>query len=146
MLGSSVRGRRIALTVAGVIVLALAAIYLAYRRDMDSINKRLSADSQVHRTRHGSVEFTTWGNGPAVLVVHGAAGGYDQGVLIAKAFGRESFRWIAPSRFGYLRTPLPADASTTAQADAFADLLDGLEISKRIRRSEEHTSELQSLR
>lgn len=132
MLGSSVRGRRIALTVAGVIVLALAfaAIYLAYRRDMDSINKRLSADSQVHRTRHGSVEFTTWGNGPAVLVVHGAAGGYDQGVLIAKAFGGESFRWIAPSRFGYLRTPLPADGSTTAQADAFADLLDGLGIDR----------------
>src|ERR1035438_7064979 len=93
MLGPSVRGRRIALTVAGVIVLALAAIYLAYRRDMDSINKRLSAESQVHRTRHGSVEFTTWGNGPAVLVVHGAAGGYDQGGLIAKAVGRESLRW-----------------------------------------------------
>ena len=46
--------RRIATLVA---VLALAAIYLAYRRDMDSINKRLSADSKVHRTRHGSVEF-----------------------------------------------------------------------------------------
>ncbi len=113
-----------------MIVLAPAAIYLAYRRDMDSINKTLFGDSQVHRTRHGSVELKTWGNGPAVLVVHGAAGGYDQGVLIAKAFGGESFRWIAPSRFGYLRTSLPAGASTTAQADAFADLLDGLGIDR----------------
>ena len=130
MLGRSVLRRRLAITLAGVIVLALGAINLAYRRDMDSIERKLFADSQVRPIRHGSLEFTTWGKGPAVLVVHGAGGGYDQGVLIAKAFGGESFRWIAPSRFGYLRTPLPADASTIAQADAFADLLDGLAIDR----------------
>jgi pimeloyl-ACP methyl ester carboxylesterase len=32
------------------------------------------------------------------------------------------------SRFGYLRTPLPADASAAAQADAHACLLDALGI------------------
>ncbi|WP_428834589.1 alpha/beta fold hydrolase [Nonomuraea maheshkhaliensis] len=36
---------------------------------------------------------------------------------------------IAISRFGYLRTPLPADASPAAQADALAAALDALEIS-----------------
>ncbi len=35
---------------------------------------------------------------------------------------------IAMSRFGYLRTPLPADASAAAQADAHACLLDALGI------------------
>jgi 2-hydroxy-6-oxonona-2,4-dienedioate hydrolase len=35
---------------------------------------------------------------------------------------------IAPSRFGYLGTPLPADASAAAQADAHACLLDALNI------------------
>ena len=35
---------------------------------------------------------------------------------------------IAPSRFGYLRTPLPADASAEAEAETWADLLDALHI------------------
>jgi pimeloyl-ACP methyl ester carboxylesterase len=34
------------------------------------------------------------------------------------------------SRFGYLRTPVPADASATAQADAHACLLDALNIER----------------
>jgi len=92
--------------------------------------ERLAAASQIVATRHGPIEYTTWGEGSAVLVIHGAGGGYDQGVSIARAFGGDGFRWISPSRFGYLRTPLPADASTAAQADAFADLLDTLQIKR----------------
>jgi len=49
---------------------------------------------------------------------------------LAEAFGGDGFRWIAPSRFGYLRTPMPADPSTAAQADAFAELLDTLAIDR----------------
>jgi pimeloyl-ACP methyl ester carboxylesterase len=115
-----------------VAALAVAAIatYLAYARDMRATRDRLAAGSQVVATRHGPVEYTAWGEGPAVLVVHGAGGGYDQGVSIARAFGGEGLRWISPSRFGYLRTPLPADASTAAQAVAFADLLDALNIKR----------------
>jgi 2-hydroxy-6-oxonona-2,4-dienedioate hydrolase len=40
------------------------------------------------------------------------------------------FYVIALSRFGYLRTPLPDDASPAAQADAFAALLDALGITR----------------
>jgi pimeloyl-ACP methyl ester carboxylesterase len=39
-------------------------------------------------------------------------------------------RVIAMSRFGYLRSPMPEDASAEAQADAFVCLLDALEIDK----------------
>ena len=111
-------------------VLALAAgwIYIAYSSDYRKTVTRLTAGSQVVVTDHGPVEYARWGNGPAVLALHGAGGGYDQGVLLAEAFGGEGFQWIAPSRFGYLRSPLPADASTAAQADALADLLNTLEI------------------
>jgi pimeloyl-ACP methyl ester carboxylesterase len=43
----------------------------------------------------------------------------------------EQFHVIAPSRFGYLGTPLPAgDASPAAQADAFAALLDALDVER----------------
>ena len=106
------------------------ATYLVYSRDMRATRKRLTAGSQIVATRHGPIEYTTWGQGPTVLVVHGAGGGYDQGIAIARAFGDDGFRWISPSRFGYLRTPLPPDASTAAQADAFADLLDALNVKR----------------
>jgi pimeloyl-ACP methyl ester carboxylesterase len=95
---------------------------------MQAMRDRLSAASQIAQTRFGPLEYRIEGDGPPVLVIHGAGGGYDQGVLLAHAYGGTGFRWIVPSRFGYLRTPLPADASTAAQADAFADLLDSLDI------------------
>ncbi len=97
---------------------------------MRAISERMTGESRVIATPRGPVEFADWGSGPAVLVAHGAGGGYDQGMTIAKAFGGKGFRWIAPSRFGYLRSPLPADASTAAQADAFAALLDHLGIER----------------
>jgi pimeloyl-ACP methyl ester carboxylesterase len=64
-------------------------------------------------------------------MVHGAGGGYDQGLLLAEEIG-EGFRVIAPSRFGYLRTPAPKDTSPAAQADAHAALLDFLGVEKAI--------------
>lgn len=63
-----------------------------------------------------------------MLVVHGAGGGYDQGLTFATPLAAGGFRVIAMSRFGYLRTPFPADASAAAQADAHACLLDALNI------------------
>lgn len=120
----------VVLGVVGALAVGAGATYLAYARDMRATRARLAAGSQIIETRHGPIEYTTWGEGPPVLVVHGAGGGYDQGISIARAFGGEGFRWISLSRFGYLRTPMPADASTAAQADAFADLLDVLEIER----------------
>jgi pimeloyl-ACP methyl ester carboxylesterase len=61
-------------------------------------------------------------------VVHGAGGGYDQGLDFARHLVDGGFRVIAMSRFGYLRTPLPSDPSAVAQADAHACLLDALGI------------------
>lgn len=113
-----------------VLTLTAGAIYLAYSSDQRGTLARLRAGSQVVITAHGPIEYARWGRGPAVLSVHGAGGGYDQGVLLAKAFAGEDFEWIAPSRFGYLRSPLPADASTAAQADVFAELLDVLGIER----------------
>lgn len=110
----------------GAAGLAAGAVYLAYARDLQAARDRIIAGSQVIQTHRGAIEVAAFGAGPPVLVLHGAGGGYDQGVLLASAFGGEGFRWIIPSRFGYLRTPLPPDASPAAQADAHAALLDSL--------------------
>jgi pimeloyl-ACP methyl ester carboxylesterase len=60
------------------------------------------------------------------LLVHGAGGGFDQGLAVGRSLAARGHRVIAMSRFGYLRTPLPNDASAPAQADAHACLLDAL--------------------
>jgi len=49
---------------------------------------------------------------------------------VADELAQSGFRAVAMSRFGYLRTPLPADASPAAQADAHACLLDALGIER----------------
>lgn len=78
-------------------------------------------------TACGPVQYTEFGEGAPMLIVHGAGGGYDQGEYFAKLIGG-NFRWIAPSRFGFLGQPVPDGANSALQADAYACLLDALGI------------------
>ena len=80
----------------------------------------------VIKTSRGNVEMTTWGHGPAVLSLHGAMGGYDQGILLAKTAISPRHRFIAISRPGYLGTPLGAGRAAEEQADICAEILDHL--------------------
>jgi pimeloyl-ACP methyl ester carboxylesterase len=91
---------------------------------------RVSSGSKLANTASGLIEYADVGTGAPVLVIHGAGGGFDQGLEFARPLIDAGFRVIAPSRFGYLRTPLPKDASPMAQADAHASLLDALQIEK----------------
>ena len=89
---------------------------------------RDSFESRIAQTRLGPVEYSIIGEGPAVLVIHGCPGGYDQGLIAAKLASNEGFQFVALSRPGYLRTPLTVGDTPTAQADAYAALLDALGI------------------
>lgn len=115
-------------TAGAMITAGTALVYTAYRRDLNRAFARISTGSHVAETPCGPIEYATAGAGDPVLVVHGAGGGFDQGMDLGKDLAAGGFRVIAMSRFGYLRTPLPADASATAQADAHACLLDALGI------------------
>lgn len=122
--------RRALLSSLLVLVLAGGAVWLVFLQDMRSVNDRLSAAAVRADTAIGPIAFAVGGAGAPVLAIHGAGGGHDQGQLLAQAFLPDGYRWIAPSRFGYPGSPMPADASTAAQADAFADLLGGLGIER----------------
>lgn len=74
----------------------------------------------------GPVEVTRAGEGPPVLVVHGMPGGCDQAVAMGRFLATAGFSVIAPSRPGYLGTPLEGRESVDSQADLHAALLDGL--------------------
>ena len=108
----------------------LTLTYVSYRRAIGQARLRIATGSKVVQTSCGPIEYAEVGEGPPILLVHGAGGGYDQGLDLGMPLARSGFRIIAMSRFGYLRTPLPADASAVAQADAHAALLDALEVER----------------
>jgi pimeloyl-ACP methyl ester carboxylesterase len=112
-----------------LLVAAVAAvlIHVQYRNDLTGARERV-AGSLMADTPCGPIEYAIAGRGQPVLVVHGAGGGFDQGLMLGAPLAEHGFRVIAMSRFGYLRTPLPGDASAAAQADAHACLLDALDI------------------
>ena len=118
--------RKAAIVVVTLVAGSGALAYARYRPTLERAHERISTGSRIAASRCGPIEYAGAGEGPPVLVVHGAGGGFDQGLELGEGLARAGFRVIAPSRFGYLRTPLPADASAEAQADAHACLLDAL--------------------
>lgn len=80
-------------------------------------------------TSRGHIECAVCGQGPAVLLLHGAMGGWDQGQLLARtALGSSGFQCIAVSRPGYLGTPLASGETPEQQADLCAAALDELKL------------------
>ena len=112
------------------LVLGGVALLLWWRFDSDIQRARAHAaqGSVLLPTRCGAIEYQEAGAGVPLLAVHGSGGGHDQGMAFAGALAGQGVRVIAMSRFGYLRTPMPADASAAAQADAHVCLLDALGI------------------
>lgn len=113
---------------AGGAVIGAAAVNASYKRTMQAATERVETGRQFIDSPEGRVEFAEAGDGPAVLVSHGAGGGFDQGLWLGAAYLTDKYRVIAPSRFGYLGSPLPADASPEAQADAYIRVLDALQL------------------
>lgn len=105
-----------------------ARTYQAFSRDLRAARGQACFGSRVIETACGPIEYVREGEGTPVLVLHGILGGHDQGLLLTDGLAGDGFQIVAPSRFGYLRSLLPVDASAAAQADAYACLLDELRI------------------
>ena len=89
----------------------------------------LEGGSEVVETARGPVELARRGEPPFVLLLHGGPGGHDQ-AFPADPLHRAGYGVLAPSRPGYLRTPLATGRTYEEQADAFAALLDSLGIDR----------------
>lgn len=113
-----------------VTVVAAIAVWAVHARDMRRAYERIRGGSKVIPSPFGDIEYAEGGTGQPVLVIHGSGGGFDQGALLAGAVLGEGTRWIAPSRFGYLRSTFQQGATFDDQAHAYAFLLDHLGIDR----------------
>jgi len=119
--------RRALLTVlAGLAVAGGAWGTGAFRATMAGAETRIARRSSIIATRAGPLEYAIAGDGPPLMMIHGTGGGFDQGLLFAHGLRDAGFQIVAPSRFGYLRSGFPDDASPARQADVLVELLDHL--------------------
>ncbi len=120
------RLRRMLAILAGAAVVVAVGASTFYARDMRRAYERIRGKSKVVPSPFGDIEYSDGGTGPAVLVVHGSGGGFDQGELMVRAVLSDRVHWITPSRFGYLRSTFHAGATFDQQADAYDALLSHL--------------------
>jgi 2-hydroxy-6-oxonona-2,4-dienedioate hydrolase len=122
--------RRIFFVIFAVLIVAAVGVYAIYALEMKAARARLVGRSQTIQTTFGTLEFAEIGAGVPMLIVHGAEGGFDQGIDMTGAMAARGYRLIVPSRFGYLRSTMPGNPTTAMQADAYFQLLDHLGIDK----------------
>lgn len=113
-------------------VVAGALVFRFYDAELRRARDAASRGGRMANTGAGPIEYAEKGAGVPLLSIHGAGGGYDQGLANVADLVGDGFRVIAPSRFGYLGTPVPSDHSPAAQADAHAALLTELNVDKAI--------------
>lgn len=112
-----------------VLLFGLWFVYRPYRADLKAAYTNLAnRSSQVLDSPYGQLEYAVEGTGYPVLLIHGAGGGFDQGLDLAAQQVGGTYQVIAPSRFGYLGSSLPQDASVQDQVKALIFLLDELGI------------------
>lgn len=103
-----------------------------FKKEMKkSSDREASYGAVVNKTKAGETEYSVSGRGYPVIISHGITGGVGQCFGLASLYLPENmFKIIAVSRFGYGKTQMPVKAAPENQADAFAALLDSLNIEK----------------
>ena len=122
--------RRILFVLFAVLLVAAVGVYAMFARDLRDARARLVGRSETMATSFSTLEYAEMGEGDPMLIVHGAEGGFDQGLDMTGTMAERGYRLIAPSRFGYLRSTMPENPTTAMQADAYVQLLDHLGIDK----------------
>jgi pimeloyl-ACP methyl ester carboxylesterase len=117
-----------------VLIVTVIGFAVAFAAWLPSHQRELQTGSLIASTARGQIEYAVAGQGVPVLRIHGSPGGYDHSIAGPRARPDDiaGFQIIAPSRPGYLRTPLSAGRTPAEQADLYAALLDELKIERAI--------------
>ncbi len=117
--------KNLALIVGLVTFVGVVLILINYNEWRNDRLSKLADGSSIANTSLGPIEYVLRGqNGPIILFLHGILGGYDQ----APTEAPKGYRLLAPSRPGYLSTPLDVGDTPKEQAKAYAVLLNTLGI------------------
>jgi pimeloyl-ACP methyl ester carboxylesterase len=116
------------LVLSSIAIAGIVLLWLQYDGDIAEQRARVSGHSSVVALPTGRFEYAELGSGEPVLAIHGSGGGFDQGLEMVGPLAGAGYRLIAPSRFGYLGSSFPENASPALQADTFAAFLDALGI------------------
>lgn len=124
------------INIKGIIIFALAAIIVVVGIRFSQVQKKAKErfawyekKAESVETSYGTVSFIDEGEGEPILSCHGICGGYDQ-AFDTLSERTDTYRVIAPSRFGYPGSDAPEDPSVENQVEAFVELLDALDIDK----------------
>jgi len=115
---------------ASIVLITLLAVSPSYKRQMNEAKERIHSESRLLETRFGVMEYAVIGQGKPVLLIHGAGGGFDQGLWLGRICLEGDYQFIAPSKFGYLSSQVPEEYSAKLQAEQYRILLDHLGIEK----------------
>ena len=112
-----------------ILVVALLADFIIVRKIALDRFAKYEAKAESVETSFGKVSYIDEGDGETFLIIHGITGGYDQGFDV---MGErvDTYRIIAPSRFGYPGSDMPDNATVDMQVEAFVELLDQRGIEK----------------
>ena len=122
--------RSVLAALATAVAIPTFGLSLRYRRDMTAARARLAAVKRhAISTKWGAVEYAERADGDPVLVLHGIFHNCVGGLLSVRELFPDR-RIVVPSRFGYLGSSLPSNATPADQADALAALLDALNIDR----------------
>lgn len=100
------------------------------RYDLEDAQLSSKVVPKTAKTALGVAEYVELGDGPVVIALHGAMGGYDQSLILAQTIAHAGYRYIAMSRPGYLGTPMSSGQSPEQQGSLIAALLDKLGIAQ----------------
>lgn len=104
---------------------------MTYAAEVRRARDRMAAvPSNTLTTRWGAVEFVDEGRGVPLLISHGVLGGHDNIRDLTDLWVGHDYRAIGPSRFGYLGSATPDNATPADQADSYAALLDHLDLDR----------------
>jgi pimeloyl-ACP methyl ester carboxylesterase len=123
----------IILFLTGLVFLVICLIIIKFRKAMTHHYVRLDhIPSKIYASKLGEIEYLLQGEGPTIIVSHGITGGVDQGIGLSKKYFGEGYQFLFISRFGYLKSSKPDNASPKIQADFYRELIDYLGIKKAV--------------
>jgi len=112
------------------VIITFLLTYPLFNEKMNKVKNDIKEQSEIIETKYGKMEYAVRGKGEAVLLIHGAGGGFDQGLWLGEISLKDEYLFIAPSKFGYINSDIPDQYSSELQAEQYKILLDKLGIEK----------------